>query len=136
MKTTIETTEGKALVTFEGMFDSYIAEDDLGSLGKGFESVQLQLLQSHSSSRWFALCARTLHYSISFPGEKPWRHQKNRPLDFPLLRCTIRYDLLLKGFMHESEAFDRQQGLLRECSAAPDPDYCAAVYLLLCFPAG
>ena len=27
MKTTIETTEGKALVTFEGMFDSYIAED-------------------------------------------------------------------------------------------------------------
>ncbi len=27
MKTTIETTEGKALVTFEGMLDSYIAED-------------------------------------------------------------------------------------------------------------
>jgi anti-anti-sigma factor len=26
MKTTIETTEGKALVTFEGMLDSYIAE--------------------------------------------------------------------------------------------------------------
>ena len=27
MKTTIETTEGKALVTFEGILDSYIAED-------------------------------------------------------------------------------------------------------------
>ena len=26
MKTTIETTEGKALVTFEGALDSYIAE--------------------------------------------------------------------------------------------------------------
>ena len=27
MKTTIETTEGKALVTFEGILDSYIAEE-------------------------------------------------------------------------------------------------------------
>ncbi len=27
MKTTIETTEGKALVTFEGVLDSYIAEE-------------------------------------------------------------------------------------------------------------
>ena len=27
MKTTIETTEGKALVTFEGALDSYIAEE-------------------------------------------------------------------------------------------------------------
>ena len=27
MKTTIETTDGKALVTFEGTLDSYIAEE-------------------------------------------------------------------------------------------------------------
>ena len=27
MKTTVETTEGKALVTFEGILDSYIAEE-------------------------------------------------------------------------------------------------------------
>lgn len=27
MKTTIETTEGKAIVTFEGILDSYIAEE-------------------------------------------------------------------------------------------------------------
>jgi anti-anti-sigma factor len=35
MKTTIETTEGRALVTFEGVLDSYIAEE----VGEQLESL-------------------------------------------------------------------------------------------------
>ena len=60
MKTTIETTEGKALVTFEGILDSYIAEEVGEQLVQLYELEDTEITLDCTKLEWISLRQRDL----------------------------------------------------------------------------
>ena len=64
MKTTIETTEGKALVTFEGILDSYIAEEVGEQLVQLYELEDTEITLDCTDLEYIASSGLRLFFSL------------------------------------------------------------------------
>ena len=82
MKTTIETTDGKALVTFEGTLDSYIAEEVGEKLSPLYEledteitldCTKLEYIASSGLRMFLLLLKHTAPHGCSIIVNQSWR---------------------------------------------------------------